>query len=137
MRLKVHKVIGDSKNQFVANIRPNILIILVSGRHKMLTSPNSERHTAMLFWPVEKCKFWLILNNQSVQSAAFSDTNYWRLKLGLRAARLSLLVSVTTTDGEYNLRDGRNRNLLAWFSPVVADIDDFVLMLPGPVSVLP
>ena len=135
--MKVHKVIGDSKNQFVANIRPNILIILVSGRHKMLTSPNSERHTAMLFWPVEKCKFWLILNNQSVQSAAFSDTNYWRLKLGLRAASLSLLVSVTTTDGEYNLRDGRNRNLLAWFSPVVADIDDFVLMLPGPVSVLP
>ena len=135
--MEVHKVNGDSKNQFVANIRPNILIILVSGRHKMLTSPNSERHTALLFWPVEKCKFWLILNNQSVQSAAFSDTNYWRLKLGLRAASLSLLVSVTTTDGEYNLRDGRNRNLLAWFSPVVADIDDFVLMLPGPVSVLP
>ena len=57
--------------------------------------------------------------------------------MGLRAASLSLLVSVTTTDGEYNLRDGRIRNLLAWFSPVVADIDDFVLMLPGPVSVLP
>ena len=128
---------GTQRINFMANIRPNILIIVVSGRHKMLTSPNSERHTAMLFWPVEKCKFWLILNNQSVQSAAFSDTNYWRLKLGLRAARLSLLVSVTTTDGEYNLRDGRNRNLLAWFSPVVADIDDFVLMLPGPVSVLP
>ena len=57
--------------------------------------------------PVEKCKFWLILNNQSVQSAAFSDTNYWRLKLGLRAASLSLLVSVTTTDREYKLREGR------------------------------
>ena len=85
--------------------------------------------------PVEKCKFWLILNNQSVQSAAFSDTNYWRLKLGLRAASLSLLVSVTTTDREYKLREGRQT---CWpgFS-VVADIDDFVLMPPpGPVGIL-
>ena len=63
--------------------------------------------------PVEKCKFWLILNNQSVQSAAFSDTNYWRLKLGLRAASLSLLVSVTTTDREYKLRDGR-QSITCW-----------------------
>ena len=103
---------GNTKNQFVANLRLNILIILVSGRHKMLTSPNSERTVADVM-PVEKCKFWLILNNQSVQSAAFSDTNYWRLKLGLRAASLSLLVSVTTTDREYKVREGR-QSITCW-----------------------
>ena len=56
--------------------------------------------------------------------------------MGLRAASLSLLVSVTTTDREYKLKDGPDI-ITCWPGFLVADIDDFDLMLPPrPVGVL-